>query len=328
MSRRGGAHGAVALLLSAVTFACGGELDAGFDRPHGLLPVDERSPIVLVNDGAMDNWQVEYAALFAATRRAEVIGLVVNVNAEYPSLETNVGNFRQLVGAARESGMRFFPDPTASIAPTLSRPRSGRIEDTVPNRSEGARLILRAASERGTRAHPLAIATGGALTDVADAYLMDPTLAERSVVVASLGQNEGLDARTVEPNGTRDPWATFIVTRRMPYVQVNGYYDQLLDLPESRVDELPDNAFGRWMAQKRPSLLEVVIACDQISVLAAARPWFATAVAKLRPDGDEDTLLVADAEGPIWHVPTCDTDAARDELWAMLKDPTTFSAAP
>lgn len=322
------ARGAVPILLSVAVAACSGELDAGSDRPRGLLPVDDRSPLVVVNDGAMDNWQVEYAALLAATGRAELLAVVVNVNAEYPSLETNVGNFRQLMAAARQSGMRFLPDPTASIASTLSRPTSGRIEDTVPNRSEGARLILRAVSERGTRAHPIAIATGGALTDVADAYLMDPSIAERSVVVASLGQVEGADGRTIEPNGTRDPWATFIVTRRMPYVQVNGFYDQLLDVPESRVEELPSNAFGTWIAEKRPSLLEVVIACDQVSVLAAARPWFASAVSKLRPDADDETLLVADEAGPIWHVTSAATDRARGELWEMLKDPATFTAGP
>lgn len=316
------------MLLSAVALACSGELDAGYDRSRGALPVDERSPLVVVNDGALDNWQVEYAALLAASQRATLLAIVVNVNAEYPSLETNVGNFRQLVAAARQSGMRFLPDPTASIAPALARPDGGRIEDTLPNRSEGARLLVQAARERGTLAHPLAIVTGGALTDVADAYLIDPSIAERSVVVASLGQPEGEDARTIEPNGTRDPWATFIVTRRMQYVQVNGYYDQLLDLPESRVEELPANAFGAWMAEKRSSLLDVVIACDQVSVLAAARPWFASTVGKLRADTDDATLLVADPAGPIWHVASAETDRARDELWTMLKDPATFGAGP
>ena len=226
--------------------------------------------------------------------------------------------------AARESGLHGLPDPTASIASELTRPAGGIIEETVPNRSEGARLILAASAAHGNAIHPLAIVTGGALTDVADAYLMDPTLAERAVVVASLGQNEGEGAETLDPNGSRDPWATVIVTSRMRYVQVNGYYDQLLDLPQARVAELPNNAFGRWMAGKRTDILNILHACDQVSVLAVTLPWFALDVARLRPDGAEATSLIPEPNGQIWHVARTDSDRARDEIWARLKSATTF----
>ncbi|HXK18469.1 MAG TPA: hypothetical protein VNG33_11735, partial [Polyangiaceae bacterium] len=50
-------------LCVAGLFGCGANLDAGTDTPHGALPVDERSAIVVVNDGARDNWQGEYAVL-------------------------------------------------------------------------------------------------------------------------------------------------------------------------------------------------------------------------------------------------------------------------
>ena len=312
------------VFLAMLTLGCGGHLDAGFDEPHGLLPVDERSPLVVINDGALDNWQAEYAALLAATELVQLLALVVNTNAEYPSLETNVGNFRKLVAAARESGMQGVPDPSASIAPALVRPRSGRIEDTTPNRSEGAHLLVQLARERGTAAHPLAIATGGALTEVADAYLLDPTLAERAVVVASLGQSMAAGALTIEPNGRRDSWATVIVASRLRYVQVNGYYDQLLDVPDDRVSDLPSNAFGKWMAEKRSSLLDTPIASDQTSVLASALPWFASAVAKVRVDSEDTMVLREDPSGPIWHVSRCETDRARDEIWSMLRSPGAF----
>lgn len=312
------------LALSGLLFACGGELDAGFDEPHGALPVDERNPIVIVNDGALDNWQAEYAALLASSRRVRLVGIVVNSSAEYPSLETNSTNFRDLVAAGRQSGMTQLPDPTASVAPMLARPASDRIEDTAANNSDGARLILRAASEHGTRSRPLTIATGGALTDVADAYLMDPGVAERVVVVASLGVSDGTGARTEDPNGARDSWATLIVMERLLYVQVNGYYDQLRDVPEERVPELPNNAFGAWMADKRTKLLDKLVACDQVSLLAAALPWFSSTVKKLRLDPDDPARLVEDPDGPLWHVERCDADRARDEMWSRLTDPTTF----
>jgi hypothetical protein len=315
----------VAVVCTGLALAgCGGQLDAGSDTPHGLLPVDERSAVVLVNDGARDNWQGEYTALLAATGQLKFVGLVVNSANEYPSLETNVTAYRQMLNAARDSGMRHLPDATASVAPALTRPKSGAIEDTVPNRSEGARLILEAAAAYGSLVHPLAIATGGALTDVADAYLLDPTLVERAVVVGSFGQNDGDGASTFDPNGGRDSWATLIVTSRMRLVQVNGYYDQLLDVPEDRASELPRNAFGRWMAAKIPDLLNVRLACDQITSLAIGLPWFASDVTRLRASDTDSTSLIPDPTGQIWHVATTDSERSRKEIWAWIKNPSTY----
>jgi hypothetical protein len=305
--------------------ACSGTLDAGFDSPHGELPVDERSAMVMVNDGPWDNWQGEYALLLAARRQLRLVGIVVDGDVIYPSIEDNVSGFRQMIQAARHSGMTGLPDPTVSVGPVLTRPTSGIIEDTVPNRSEGARLILDAAARYGTLVHPLAIATGGPLTDVADAYLVDSTLPERAVVVSSLGSIAGSGAIAGNPNGNVDTWATTIVTSRMRYVQVNGYYDQLLDVPDARVPELPANAFGDWIAAKRATILDLISACDQVSVLSADLPWFAAGVTRMHAEpGNAEPVLTPDPNGQIWHVAQSDSQRARDEIWAALKDPSTF----
>jgi hypothetical protein len=306
-------------------FGCGGRLDAGSDTPHGALPIDERSAMVMINDGPRDNWQGEYAVVLAARRQMRLVGLIVDSSPGYPSLESNVSGFRQLIQAARESGMTRLPDPTASVAPTLVRPASGVVEDTVPNRSEGARAILNAAARYSTPAHPLVVATGGALTDVADAYLIDPTLAERAVVVGSIGQTSDGGARAGAPNGELDVWATVIVTGRMRYVQVNAYYNQLLDVPETRLAELPDNPFGAWIAGKRAEILDLIVACDQVSVLSAALPWFASDVTRMRAQPDDGIpFLTPDPNGQVWHVAQSDSDGARDTWWSALKDPSTF----
>ena len=56
--------------LLSLTDGCGGILDAGWDKPRGQLPVDDRNPIILCNDGSSDNWAGEYAMLFAGTATA------------------------------------------------------------------------------------------------------------------------------------------------------------------------------------------------------------------------------------------------------------------
>jgi len=315
-----------ATLACAVALAgCRAEMDAGSDVPHGLLPIDERSAVVVVNDGARDNWQGEYAALLAASGQFRFVGLVVNSNAEYPSIDVNVTGYRQMIAAARDSGLQNLPDPVASVAPALVRPDDDDIDGTPPNRSEGARLILQAAAEFSRPAHPLVIATGGALTEVADAYLMDHGIVDRVVVVASLGPGgEGARADTFDPNGGRDLWATYIVTSRLRVVQVNSYYDQLLDVPDERVADLPRNAFGQWMTDKRADILKKLVACDQVNVFAAALPWFATTVERMRVDETETRYLVHDSNGPIWRVTQGDTERARDEIWQRLTDPRLF----
>ena len=78
---------------------------------------------------------------------------------------------------------------------------------------------------------PLVVATGGRLTDVADAYLIDPTVTERVVVVSSLGTTTASGAAMAAPNGEMDPWADAIVTAHFRFVQVSAFYDQLTDVP-------------------------------------------------------------------------------------------------
>jgi hypothetical protein len=320
-----GARLACALALALALAGCSAELDAGSDVPHGLLPIDERSAIVLVNDGARDNWQGEYAALLASSGQARWVGLVVNAGEEHPSLDVNLSGYRGMIAAARDSGLENLPDPVASSSTPLQRPASGLIDDTTPNRSEGARFLVQAAAEHARPGHPLVLATGGRLTEVADAFLMDPSFRDRVVVVASLGPaGDGPRADTFDPNGGRDLWATFIVTSRLRVVQVNSYYDQSLDVPDERLPDLPQNSFGRWMADKRADTLKLLVACDQITVFAAALPWFATEVARMRVDDSDTRYLIPDPAGAIWRVTRGDDARARDEIWRRLEDPTLF----
>ena len=112
---------------------CGGTLDAGADAPHGPLPVDERNPVILNNDGPTDNWQGEFALLLASARRLELVGIVINDSSAWPDLGANLTGWNELVAAARASGMRNAPDPLASAGAPLARPLDGNIDATIPN---------------------------------------------------------------------------------------------------------------------------------------------------------------------------------------------------
>jgi len=318
------------LAIALVAIGCTETRDLGSTVPHGFLPVDERNPMVLVNDGAYDNWQGEYAVLLANDGGPTLAGIIVNTSSPWPDMDANIAGWRGLVTAARASGLRGIPDPTASVGPVLVRPASGQVDDTTPNRSEGARLIVDTSARLSLPYRPLVVVTGGRLTDVADAYLVDPTVTDRVVVVSSLGKTSASGGAMAAPNGEMDPWADAIVTARFRFVQVSAYYDQLTDVPTARVSELPSNPFGVWMAAKQPKIWNLAEAADQVSVTAVGVPSFATVVERVSattsvaagaaagPD------LVANPNGAAWLVTVSAGTEATGRFWKMLLDPATY----
>jgi len=321
----------VAVLLSACcTSACGVTIDGGSNHPHGLLPVDERNPILLANDGPTDNWQGEYALLLAKANHRPLAGIIVGASSAWPDLESNVAGWRQLVVVARASHLGEVPDPMASVGPALVRPNDGDIDKTAQNRSEGARLIVSTSLNVGTKQRPLVVVTGSRLTDVADAYLIDNSVTERIVVVSSLGTAVAPSGAMAKPNGEMDPWADAIVATRFRYVQVSSYYDQLTDVTTSFLPMLPANDFGAWIAAKQPELLDLAEASDQVAAIAVGLPAFARQVTRVRADLGTLTAtagpnLVDDAAGPVWLVTQVDGAFATARLRQLILDPATFT---
>ncbi len=304
--------------------ACTETRDLGTTVPQGALPVDERNPIVLLNDSATDNWQGEYAVLFASSGGPRLAAIIVNSSGPWPDIDTNVAGWRRMVQAARDAGLSGVPDPTTSIGPPLVRPADGQLASTAPNRSEGARTILDLSAQLSLPYRPLVVVTGGRLTDVADAYLIDPTVTERVVVVSSLGSTTASGGAMGAPNGEMDPWADTIVTANFRFVQVSAYYDQLTDVPASKVASLPANAFGAWIAAKQPNIWNLAQAADQVGVMAVGVPSFATTVERVSAAGpvaagaSSGPDLTATANGPLWLVTQSAADAAIQRFWQIL----------
>jgi len=322
--KRRSALSALGMTVAFGAIGCTETLDAGFDRPHGLLPVDERNPIVLVNDGAYDNWSGEYAVLLAGRGGRQLAGIVVNASSDWPDITKNVGGWRDLVAAATTSGLQNIPDPITSTESPLVMPASGDIDATQPNRSEGALFIVKASMSLGLPYRPLVIATGGALTDVADAYLLDHTVTQRVVVVSSLGGVSESGGNMGSPNGDADPWADTIVAERFRYIQVSAFYDETADVPTASIPQLPNNALGAWIAAKAPNIWQWPPASDQVAVLAAGLPTFATAIESISPAAPAGAGATAgpdlnsDPRGPGWLVTGCDGTAAKNAFWQLL----------
>jgi len=325
-------------LLAAFLTACGTRTldagsdvttDSGLDAPHGLLPVDERNPVILSNDGT-GNWYGLYSILFANTGGPRLGGIAINTSAYATNLNDNLAAWQALVTAARDSGLRGIPEPIGSVSVPLVRPSSGNIDATTANGSNGAQLIVDVSAQLAAPGRPVVVAVGGRLTDVADAYLLDPTVTERVVVVASLGSGSANGAVMGAPNGELDPWADWIVTERFQYVQVSAYYAPTLDLPSSELANLPDNALGAFVASEQPSIADVPTMADQVAVLAAGLPTFVTAVERAEQDpkatydSKSGPALVPNDSGPHWLVTGIDAATAGARLRQLLRDPKTY----
>lgn len=316
--------------VCATSIGCTSGLDAGADAPHGLLPVDERNPVMLLNDGAYDNWQGEYAILLANTGGPPIAGIAVSTGGIWSDLDANVGGWRNLVSAARASGLADIPDPIASISPPLRKPGNGNIDATLSNRSEGANAIVEISSRVSRSYRPMVVVTGGKLTDVADAYLMDPTVVDRVVVVSSLGTITSGGAAMGVPNGEMDPWADTIVLTRFRYVQVSSYYDQTTDVPASLLPDLPANPFGDWIRAKSSQIMNNLLAADQVAVIALGLPAFVTRVEHVAQDTPTDAaptdwpLLRADSAGRALLVTGSSGALATARFWQSLLDPATY----
>jgi hypothetical protein len=323
---------AVWLGVVVTASGCGGTLDAGHDVPHGLLPVDERNPIILENDGWSDNWSGEYAVLLANSGGPPLAGIIATGTKYWPDANANATGWTKLVTAARSSGLANIPDVTTSAGAPLAKPADGQIDSTVPNRSAGAQLIVALSRQLSLPWRPVVILADAPLTDVADAYLLDHAVVDRVVIVAVLGSYAAPNGVMGGPNGDLDPWADWIVAQRFRYVQVSTYYDQTGDVTTAELPSLPQNPLGDRMAAKQPNVFTITTASDQVTALAVGLPTFAVAVQRAAPDisaGFDSTQgprLVPSASGNVWVVTQIAAPLAKSRLWEMLLDPHTFGS--
>jgi hypothetical protein len=320
-----------------VAAACDATLDAGRNEQQGLLPVDARNPMVLINDAWTDNWAGEDALLFANNDGPTLVGLIVDASKYWPDLTANLNDCTAFVTAARTSGLAPVPSPVAGSSTALTVPADQKIESTAPLRSAGAQAILELSRQYALPGQPLVVVTGAQLTDLADAYLMDPSVVDRVTVVAALGTYSAPKGAMTGANGDLDPWADWIVAQRFRYVQVSVAYSQLNEVNMDDLANLPKNPFGDWMAAKVSGgkLSGYVNAADQLAVLAAGLPSFATSTVQCAPDtstgfggllpGQGPPLVPNDA-GNVSLVTQVASADARALLWRWLKNPAMFGS--
>jgi hypothetical protein len=183
----------------------------------GGVPFDRTNPVWHDNDDPRDVYTQEFLLALAASGTIQLIGtstttaiapfnpFVTMANAVAFGVERV-----QIQSDAEATWQTTFPPVTPeSLIGHFLPPPSGLAEDTVPLNSAVGNAIVAAAHLHGTAAKPMVVVCGGALTAVADAYLIDPTVADKIVVTWLGGTLNTLN----EYNSAVDGWGNVVATK-------------------------------------------------------------------------------------------------------------------
>jgi hypothetical protein len=311
------------------------------------LPYDRTCPVIHDNDTVIDVYTEDYLMALASAGDIRLEGLITSSSIqpyniyvpEYdfesdlpisPTRLNFVKNRAHGVKLARASGFQNIPDPIIGIKGHLEKPVSGRIEDTQPHNSPGTRLIIEHARQ-ATQDKPLVLVMGGTLSVAADAYLLDPTVADRMVIAWLGGDVDSMG----DYNGAADWWSAFIVAQRLRLVQFpNGQAMPLV--PRSRLVELPDRPLRQWLIEKRhPRQVAHEYDGDGQPAVALMRPDYVLEMKRksfshwgmntgTAVPTEPIPYFKDDDEGNIWVVTRADQSVGTEEWWRAMKNPTAW----
>lgn len=299
----------------------------GYAQQPAALPFDEVSRVIYDNDDHRDVYTDEYLIALAHLGELQLAGIITTYAPNQREYDLFVEGRQEIVEKARRSGFANLPEVWAGTSDRLIQPPSNRIEDTVPLDLPASRFIVEQA-RTATWDNPLVIVTGGQLTSVADAYLIDPAVAEKVIVSGVFG------VRQKDYNAGLDGWAWKIVLSRFrvfavpigPSKNRGAVYMKPPWVPKERIkSELPQKLpFFRWMYEKHhPSnSLPDGHDYDGQAAIPLLRPDYITEVQRWTVkglDGDGNLMLTEDEQGRIYEALDAEQEVATAEFWRVMR---------
>ncbi len=291
------------------------------------LPYDNRCPVIHDNDDHRDVYTDEYLMALAHRGDIDLKALITTYAPNQRECKLFVQGRKEIVEKARRSGMKNLPVAMAGTNNRLKKPDSNRIEDTEPLDLKASEFIVKEAKDARPR-RPLVIVTGGQLTTVANAYLLDPGIADNVVVSGIFGVDQK------DYNAGLDSWAWTIVlskfrTFAVPIGPPNNrgtVYMKPPHVPKARIEsELPQTIeFYKWMFEKEHPHNELPAEhdFDGQAAIPIMRPDYITKVERWRPVGilsNGNPKLVRDENGPIYKALDADQKTATEEFWRAVR---------
>lgn len=224
-----------------------------------LKGVGPDNPIIYDNDWWFDVFDNNYLWAQASLGKADLRGNIVSRDMWdwdkgylYP-MQKCVDDAEKALKLARGSGLKNIPEATPGSDRVLTRPESGRIEDTTPHPTPGSRLIV-AEAKKASPEKPLLLMVGGPQTTVASALLTNPEIAPNLVafnlMVSSINYNGlgkiTLAAQIITP---LDPKG---VSKQSWQESAFWHYDRCLR-SEMCMERIPEPIIGSIGAKQDPN---------------------------------------------------------------------------
>ena len=289
------------------------------------FPYDAQCPVFYDNDDHRDVYTDEFLLALHSAGHIDLRGMSTTYSFDASEYAEFVDGRARIVDVARESGMRSLPDPIPGPDDGFSMPESERIDDTEPLDEQASHAIVREAAT-ATTDQQLVVITGGPLTTVADAYLIDPSITETVVVASLLGTTQD----TSGWNGELDPWATYIVTTQFRYVQFPTYHwPPTVRKPELR-RRLPESPLKEWMVEIQHPSNELPDGADNDGqpVVPLVQQNFVKQTVRCAVAGRFDDVCVfrEATDGNITVVTDADGHGVgREAFFAALTDPAAYA---
>lgn len=305
-------------------------LENGAVRLAGVGP---DNPILYDNDWWFDVFDNNYLWVQASLGAANLRGNIVSRDmwdwekGYHYSFEQSWQDAEKALKLARGSGLKNIPDLTRGADQVLTRPESGRIEDTVPHPSDGSRLIV-AEAKKASPEKPLLVVAGGPLTTVANALLTNPEIASNLVVFNLTVSDYGYNGK--------DGWAAYIVAKRTRYVDWGGgaFWDRDSVFTAKDFEALPDNPFTQDMKRFIKTDLGRANQLGDGAPLVwlwAPRCWTGVEVRRAEFQGRALVFrpVPPGEQGDVLVIPKSATDlkACREEFFRVLAQPAVYGGA-
>jgi len=290
------------------------------------LPVGTSDQVVYDNDDHRDVYTDEYLLALSHLGEIDLDAVITTYAPNEEAYHEFVAGRRAIVEKARRSGLQNLPRVYAGTHRRLVKPESGRIEDTAPLDLSASRVIVQRA-QRASPEKPLIVVTGGQLTTVANAYLRDPSIADRVVVSGIFGvQEPGYNAGL-------DPWAWKIVLARFRVLAIpvgppgdqGAVYSKPPRVPKERIrDELPQSRpFFEWMHEKHHPTNELPAGHDYDgqAAIPLTQPGYITDVQRWSVQGLDaqgELILKRNSDGPVYEARGANQSTATAEFWRVM----------
>jgi len=291
------------------------------------LPIHKSELVIYDNDDHRDVYTDEYLLSLNHSETVNLIGIITTYAPSKSEYELFIEGRKQLIRTSEQSGLKNLPKLFPGTNSRLEQPPSNRIEDTQTLDLEASEFIVKQA-HRASNEAPLVIISGGQLTTIANAYLMDTTIADKIIISGLFG------VKAIDYNAGLDAWAWKIVLSKFRVLAIpigpsqnrGVVYMKPPQVSKSRIKStLPQSTpFFYWMYKKHhPSnRLPNGGDYDGQAAIPLMRPDYITSVRRWTVKGlDEAGNLIVeeDSKGKVFEALNANQKIATEEFWrAML----------